>query len=118
MEAFNSMSCLCLESTCVSASTSVLRVLVSLYKHTHQVLPLMLQNLPLKEDMEELPTVYGCLLYLFGTNNPVVRNTLSLSLSLPPSFPSSFLLSLSVCALSAMKELQQLMPVLCVRACW
>lgn len=28
--------------------------------------------MPLKEDMEEVPTVYNCLLHLFSNNNPVV----------------------------------------------
>ena len=37
-----------------------------------QVLPTLLQNMPLKEDMEEVSTVYSCLLRLFSTNSPVV----------------------------------------------
>ena len=43
-----------------------------------QVLPTLLQHMPLKEDMEEVPTVYGCLLHLFSTNNSVVcRNCIA-----------------------------------------
>ena len=37
-----------------------------------QVIPLLLQNLPLKEDMEEVETVYKCVISLLQTGETVV----------------------------------------------
>ena len=33
---------------------------------------MLIQNLPLKDDMEENKTVYGCIIHLFSQNNAVV----------------------------------------------
>ena len=38
----------------------------------YQVVPVLLNSLPLKEDMEENETVYKCILQLFTSKNPVV----------------------------------------------
>ena len=38
-----------------------------------QVVPVLLGNLPLKEDMEENETVYNCVQHLLSSKNPVVR---------------------------------------------
>lgn len=45
-----------------------------------QVIPVLLQNLPLKEDMEENETVYNCLLGLIQAGNNVMINNLDLVL--------------------------------------
>jgi hypothetical protein len=45
-----------------------------------QVVPVLLENLPLKEDMEEVETVYTCFLKLFSTDNPVMMNNLPAAL--------------------------------------
>ena len=37
-----------------------------------QVVPILLQGLPLKEDMEENETVYKCIVQLITAKNPVV----------------------------------------------
>ena len=37
-----------------------------------QVLPVVIENLPLKEDMEENATVYKCIVQLFGKKHPAV----------------------------------------------
>lgn len=37
-----------------------------------QVIPVLMQNIPLKEDMEETVTVYGCIIALLAAGNPVV----------------------------------------------
>ena len=37
-----------------------------------QVIPMLLRNVPLKEDMEENGTVYGCIISLLTARNPVV----------------------------------------------
>ena len=47
------------------------------------MLPVVIQNLPLKEDLEENKTVYGCIVCLFEASNPIVSVPLSLP-SLPP----------------------------------
>lgn len=45
-----------------------------IYLHLYpiQVLPVLIQSLPLKEDMEENSTVYRCILQLFENKNPTV----------------------------------------------
>ena len=40
-----------------------------------QVLKGLMANLPLKKDMEESSTVYGCILSLWMQQNPVVSET-------------------------------------------
>ena len=40
-----------------------------------QVIPVLLQGLPLKEDMEENETVFKCIVQLITAKNPVVSNT-------------------------------------------
>ena len=40
-----------------------------------QVVPVLLQGLPLKEDMEENETVFKCIVQLITAKNPVVSET-------------------------------------------
>ena len=70
-----------------------------------QVIPVLLHNVPLKEDMEENGTVYGCIISLLKAGNQIVRTQRlyppALSLSFAPSLvlflpPSLFTSSLSL----------------------
>lgn len=40
-------------------------------------MPVLIQNLPLKEDMEENDTVYGCILQLLDNCHPAVSFSLN-----------------------------------------
>ncbi|KPP62525.1 hypothetical protein Z043_119285 [Scleropages formosus] len=49
--------------------------------HFPQVFPVLLSHLPLKEDLEENKTVFGCLAFLYSHNPALVLNHLSTILS-------------------------------------
>ncbi|KAL5466682.1 hypothetical protein EMCRGX_G030826 [Ephydatia muelleri] len=43
-----------------------------IFRYIMQVVPVLIQNLPLKEDMEENDTVYGCILQLLDNCHPAI----------------------------------------------
>ena len=49
-----------------------MRLVQTFMLYIPQVLPVVIQNLPLKEDLEENKTVYGCIVRLFEASNPIV----------------------------------------------
>ena len=52
-----------------------------------QVVPLVLHNLPLKEDMEEYQSVYSCIIHLFTHHQPLVSGQWSLCSAIIPLYP-------------------------------